>query len=224
MGIKDLIYDYSLDKEKATKVGPGCYFEAKSGGKVQVKNNYHDYEMDSYDKLYISWATNLLPDEIDYGEITNPRKNVVHYCGTISASGVCENYSTVIPFAEECQKHNIQFIHNDPWQNPLPFEEVIRRIQESALAPDIRGPEYLRTRVVTCRVFKNISYGHLGLTNSEEIYNEMDGNCIYNEDTRQLFYDGLENVDNFDLIKDGMQYVKENHTYINRAQSLLSVL
>ena len=224
VGIKDHIYDYSLDKEKATKVGPGCYFEAKTGDKVQVLNNYHDYEMDSYDKLYISWATNLLPDEIDVGDITIPRKSVVHYCGTISASGVCENYSTVIPFAEECQKHNIQFIHNDPWQNPLPFEEVIRRIQESALAPDIRGPEHLRTRVVTCRVFKNISYGHLGLTNSEEIYNEMDGNCIYNEDTRQLFYDGLENVDNFDLIKDGMQYVKENHTYINRAQSLLSVL
>ena len=74
------------------------------------------------------------------------------------------------------------------------------------------------------QVFKNISYGHLGLTNSEEIYNEMDGNCIYNPDTRQLFYDGLDNIDNFDLISKGMQYVKENHTYINRAKSILSVL
>ena len=106
----------------------------------------------------------------------------------------------------------------------MPFEEVTRRIQESVLAPDIRGPEHLRTRVVTCSVFKNISYGHLGLTNSEEIYNEMDGNCIYNPDTRQLFYDGLDNIDNFDLISKGMQYVKENHTYINRAKSILSVL
>ena len=224
VGIKDHIYDYSLDKDKATKIGAGCYFEEKSHGKVRIKNDYHDYEMDGYDKLYISWATNLLPDEIDVGNINLPRKNVVHYCGTISPSGVCENYSTVIPFVEECQKNNIQFAVNDPWQNPLPFEEVMRRIQESVLAPDIRGPEHLRTRVVTCRVFKNISYGHLGLTNSEEIYNEMDGNCIYNTDTRQLFYDGIKNMNNFDLIKDGMQYVKENHTYINRAQSILSVL
>ena len=79
------------------------------------------------------------------------------------------------------------------------------------MAPDIRGPEHLRTRVVTCRVFKNISYGHLGLTNSEEIYNEMDGNCIYNPDTRQLFYDGLENIDNFDMIRSGMQYLSLIH-------------
>ena len=50
------------------------------------------------------------------------------------------------------------------------------------------------------------------------------GNCIYNEDTKQLFYDGLDNIDNFDLITKGMQYVKENHTYINRAKTLLSVL
>ena len=99
--------------------------------------------------------------------------------------------------------------------------ELTRR---SMLGVDIRSKEHVKQRLVTCRVFKNISYGHLGLTNSEEIYNEMDGNCIYNTDTRQLFYDGIKNMNNFDLIKDGMQYVKENHTYINRVQSLLSVL
>ena len=128
-----------------------------------------------------------------------------------------------MPFVEECQKHNIQFIHNDPWQNPLPFDEVIRRIQESVMAPDIRGPEHLRTRVVTCRVFKNISYGHLGMTNSRQIYEEMDGNMVYNYDCDQLFHDGMENRKNYDLIRKGMQYVKENHTYINRAQSLLAI-
>ena len=224
VGIKDHIYDYSLDKTKTLRVGPGCYFEPKTDSAIHIKNDYHDYTMKDYDKLYISWATNLLPDQINPDNMTIPRKSVVHYCGTVSNSGVCENYSTILPFVEECNKHNIQFVVNDPWQNPLPFEEVTRRIQESVLAPDIRGPEHLRTRVVTCRVFKNISYGHLGLTNSEEIYNEMDGNCIYNEDTKQLFYDGLDNIDNFDLITKGMQYVKENHTYINRAKTLLSVL
>jgi|TARA_B100000035_G_scaffold108553_1_gene92121 hypothetical protein len=222
--IKDHVYSYSLDKEKTEKVGPGCYFEAKSSGKVHLKNDYVDYEIDSYDKLFISWATNLLPEEIDFESMFLPRKNVIHYCGTISGSGVCENYSTFLPFVEECNKHNIQVTHNDPWQNPLPFEEVMRRVQESVMAPDIRGPEHLRTRVVTCRVFKNISYGHLGVTNSEEIYNEMDGNCVYNSDTRELFYDGMSNLDNGDLILSGMKYVKENHTYINRVKSILSVL
>ena len=52
----------------------------------------------------------------------------------------------------------------------------------------------------------------------------MDGNCVYNSDTRQLFYDGMSNLDNGDLILSGMKYVKENHTYINRVKSILSVL
>ena len=58
----------------------------------------------------------------------------------------------------------------------------------------------------------------------QEIYNELDGNCILNENTEQLFYDGMTNKENYKLIKSGMTYVKENHTYINRVNSLLSVL
>ena len=83
---------------------------------------------------------------------------------------------------------------------------------------------HLKQKLLTCRVFKNISYGHLGLTNSEEIYKELDGNCVYCDDTAQLFYDGMGNRENEKLILDGMRFVKENHTYINRVNSLLSIL
>ena len=65
---------------------------------------------------------------------------------------------------------------------------------------------------------------HLGLTNSKVVYEELEGNCVYSEDTCKLFYDGMENRDNYPLIKSGMQYVKENHTYINRINSILSIL
>ena len=61
------------------------------------------------------------------------------------------------------------------------------------------------------------------MTNSEQIYEEMDGNMVYNYDTAALFHEGMENRKNYDLIRKGMQYVKENHTYINRAQSLLAI-
>ena len=43
---------------------------------------------------------------------------------------------------------------------------------------------------------QDISYGHLGLTNSEQIYQEMDGNMIYNPDPAQLFHDGMANRKN----------------------------
>ena len=102
--------------------------------------------------------------------------------------------------------------------------EVIITTQKSLLGVDIRGPQHLKQELLTCRVFKNISYGHLGLTNSKAVYEELDGNCIYNQDTRQLFHDGMNNRENYKLIRDGMNYVKENHTFINRINSLLSVL
>lgn len=224
INVKDHIYDYSVDYDNFKNVGPGCYYQEKSNTKIRLKNNYHDYVIDDYDKFYISWATNLLPHEIDFNSMYKERVNEIHYCGTISPSGVCENYSVFGPFVQECLKNNIKFIHKDPWTNPSSSEEVIKRIQQSILGIDLRGPEHVKTKIITCRVFKNISYGHLGLTNSESIYNIMDGNCIFNSDVRQLFYDGMQNKNNYDMIKKGMEYVKENHTYINRINSLLSIL
>tara|TARA_R110000868_G_scaffold409778_1_gene696008 strand:- start:2969 stop:3955 length:987 start_codon:yes stop_codon:yes gene_type:complete len=224
INFKDHIQEYSLDKDNTIKVGSSCYFEPSTNEKIHLKNDYVDYVIDDYDKIYISWATNLLPNEIDFENMNLPRENNIYLCGNLSKMGVCENYSTYEPFINECQKHGIQFHHNNSWQNPLSTEEVINRTQKSILGVDIRGPEHLRQNLIPCRVFKNISYGHLGLTNSEEIYNEMDGNCIYNSDTAQLFHDGMKEKENYDLIKKGMLYVKENHTYINRIKSMIKII
>jgi hypothetical protein len=223
VNFKDHIQEYSLDKTTATKLGPACYFVPKTSDKVRVKNDYHDYEMNDYDKLYISWATNLLPDEFEDEDLYLERENAIYYCGTISAQGVCENYSKWMPFLKACQENGIRFIHNDPWANPLSMGDVINRTQSSILGIDIRGPQHLKQGLLTCRVFKNMSYGHLGLTNSPAVYEELDGNCIYNDDTEQLFYEGMRNRENYDFIRKGMQYVKENHTYINRVNSILSI-
>ena len=221
---KDHIQEYSLNKDEVTKVGPGCYYEPATDTKVRVKNDYVDYEIDDYNKLYISWATNLLPEEINLENAHLKRVNEIHYCGSISRNGITESFSNFQPFMNECQKNNVNFIHNNPWTNPLPSKEVISRVQKSLLGVDIRGKEHIKQKLITCRVFKNISYGQLGLTNSEEIYNEMDGNCVFNPDTTQLFHDGIKNKEDYDLIKKGMMYVKENHTFFNRIESILKIV
>lgn len=221
---KDHIQEYSLDKSIATKVGPACYFVPKTSEKVKIKNDYHDYEMSDFDKLYISWATNLLPHEIDYDDMYIPREQNIYFCGTIGTSGEGENISNWKPFLAEVQKAGYGFIPNNPWANPLSDEEVIRRMRESLLGVDIRGPLHIKQGLLTCRVFKNISYGHLGVTNSEEIYNELEGKCVYNPDTAQLFHDAMAQRENAKLIEEGMKLVKENHTYVNRVNSILSIL
>lgn len=220
----DHVYRYILDKNKVEKVGPCCYFKGKEQRRVQVLNDYHQYWIEDYDKFYITWATNYLPEEFDFSDINYPRENKIYFSGNLSPYGRCENYSLFAPFIQECQTNNIEFIHNDPFSNPLPEEEVIIRTKKSILGVDIRGPEHIKNGYVPCRVFKSMSWGHLGMTNSEEVYKELEGNCIYQPDTSGLFYDSMERKDDLKFIKNGMKYIQENHTYINRIKSILSIL
>lgn len=224
VNFKDHIQNYSLDKSTATKVGPACYFEKSTNEDVIINNNYVNYSMKDFDKLYISWASNLLPNEFDFDSVNHPRKNIINYCGTISASGECENYSQFGPFINECQKNGIPFNHNDPWRNPLSSQDVIKLVRDSVIGIDLRGPKHLEQRLITCRVFKNISYGHVGVTNSLEIHEEMNGLTVYHPDPATLLYNALSKSNHKKLALESMRFVQANHTYINRINSILSIL
>lgn len=221
---KDHIQEYSIDKTSCTKLGPSCYYQPKTGKKISIKNNYVNYEIEDFDILYMGWATNLLPNEFNDDWVYLNRENTIYFCGNLSPDGVCENYSTFLPFIKECEQNGIKFYHNNPWSNPLSSNQIIELTQKSILAVDIRGPEHLKNGLLTCRISKNISYGHLGLTNSEEIFKELEGHCIYNPDTQQLFHDGMKNRKNFSFIKDCMSYIRDNHTYINRLESYFKII
>ena len=221
---KDHVYDYSLNKDKVTKVGPCCYLQEKKNRRVQVLNDYQQYWIEDYDKFYVTWATNYLPEEFDFEDIHYPRENKIYFSGNISANGRCENYSTFAPFIDECNKNGVEFIHNDPFSNPLSEEEVIIRTKKSILGVDIRGPEHIKNGYVPCRVFKSISWGHLGTTNSYEVCKELEGHCLYSPDTSLMFNDAMIKRLDYDYIKESMKYVKENHTYVNRIQSIMSLV
>lgn len=220
----DHVYNYILDKSEVEKLGPGCYFQSRESSPIRVKNDYYDYDCSDYDKLYITWATNLLPFEFSESNIFLEREPAIYFCGNLSKLGRCENFSKFKPFITECESNGIKFIHNDPFTNPLSDERVRELSIKSILGLDIRGPEHIKNGYVPCRVFKSISYGHMGMTNSSEVYKELDGNCIYESDTAKLFHTAMANRLKFSDIKSSMSYVKENHTYINRINSILSVL
>jgi len=221
---KDHVYDYTLDKSKVKKVGPCCYLQEKTDGQTRVVNDYHDYMIEDYDKFYVTWATNYLLNEFDFSDIHYPRDNKIYFCGNISNSGRCENYSVFKPFVEECQRNGIGFVHNDPFANPLDEAEVIERTKRSILGVDLRGPEHLRNGYVPCRTFKSMSWGHLGMTNSPEVFKELDEMCVFNEHPAQLLYDGLSKRVDYKFIEAGMKYVQEYHTYVNRINSILEVV
>jgi hypothetical protein len=215
----DKNYDYHLDRDSSEKIGSGTYFEKSNLG---------------YDIIYTTWATDLLPDEIDLENRFIKRDNVVNYIGTIGGGRgglfdclkAPDYYDTVpyiMPFYEACKDNGIEFRSNCPWTNPLDSATTMGLVQRSYLAPDFRHQAMLDWGYIPCRVMKNISYGQLGITNSKAVYDFFEGMVIYNSDPKQLFYDGVNKMNDYEFIKNQMMMVKENHTYINRALDIIKV-
>ena len=78
--------------------------------------------------------------------------------------------------------------------------------------------------VKSCRIFKAISYGHLGMTNSLKLANFIDDSIVCSEDIRELFLKGFGMYQNVELIQHQMQIVKDRHTFINRSKGILKLI
>lgn len=221
----DSNYNYNLvekiDKGDVEKVGVMTYYEPRNS-------------VDPIPKMYTAWATDLLPHEFNENDIYIEPENKMVFIGSIS-DGNNREYARL---SEGCRALGIQVIHRDPWKNPVSFEENRSLIQSSIIVPDIRGSgdpnkerrgdngtNHKAIGYVPCRVFKNISYGKLGATNSKRV-KEIFGDdlIIYDDDEYKLAQKAYENRNNFDLIKRQMEFVKKNHTYVNRIDDILAIL
>ena len=216
-------YVYELDKEN-TKMDIGCYYEPSTNQVIDFKNGKVSYRIDDFDKIYIGWATNLMPNEINEDDVYYPRSNKVYFLGSLSSDGKYANIPLIEEFARECQKNNIEFVVNNFSNNQLSEDDYIDLCKESLLGFDIRCQADVEWGRISCRLYKNMSYGHLGMTNCYEAYKELDEHCIYNESASQLFYDAMSKKDDFEFIKKGVNYIKEHHTYVNRVKSMMKVI
>jgi hypothetical protein len=230
--IKDCNYNYVLNKELCEKISDCTYYEKleNNGGLVKYHN---DPIPMNYECVYTCWATDLLPNEIVEDNIYANRHNKIYWFGSSNHM----NTKEIAFFAEECTQHGIEFLVNDPWQNPLPFETVQEYTMKSFMAPDFRssgdprkialgetGTCHKQNGYIACRLLKSISYGHLGITNSKHAYELLERTPIYNDDEKQLFHDALEHIKDYDLMKKQMSVVREKHTFLNRIADLLNVL
>lgn len=172
--------------------------------------------------IAIPWATDLLPHEIEVQKQrikTIKKTNAVYWVGTIG-QGWAGNMDELQPFMQACKENNINFQQR---VNVSP-EENIDLIQQSYMAPAIVGTWQEKHKYVPCRVFKNISYGHIVLTNSATAHELFEHKLIFNKDTYQLFFDAQERLANLKIedVYALMDIVKEKHTYINRIHTLLT--
>lgn len=176
------------------------------------------YEDVSGKCLYQPWATDLLPDEIDANKISQQKEDVVWWVGTIGG-GEFGNINEINPFKKACEENGIEFRLA---QNKS-AEESVALIKKSYLAPAIVGTWQHRQGYVPCRIFKNISYGKMGITNSPRVHELFDKKIIHNNDTYKLYYDAEKYIKDMsqDELYSLMDLVKEKHTYINRINEIL---
>jgi len=217
-------YIFELDKDKATKVGKACYLEESTNQVIDFKNGKVEYRIDDFDKVYICWATDLMPEEINEQDIYYPRSDTIWFLGSLSNDGKYANIPLIKEFGAECEKNGVKFAVNNFYNRQLSVEEYIQLSKESLLGPDLRCELNVEWGYIPCRVFKNMSYGHLGLTNCPETVRELEGHVKFAETPAGVFHEGMKYKDDYKFIKDGLNYIKDHHTYINRAQSLLEVV
>ena len=176
--------------------------------------------------LYMPWATDLLPYEIDEIKETlretsffDNMKSKIYWVGMVG-EGRFGNRKQIDPFITACRENGIEFIDKKP--GSITFNENVALIQQSYSAPTLAGEWQLDVGYIPCRIFKNISYGAMGVTNSRQVYELFERKIVFNTDSYQLFYDAQEHLNNFSLddLFEQMDFVRDHHTYLNRIATL----
>ena len=174
--------------------------------------------------LYMPWATDLLPHEIEVNkpQITfNKTSKKISWVGTVGG-GEFGNINEINNFKIACAENNILFSQT----GNISVAENTKLIRRSYMAPTIVGTWQHKVGYIPCRIFKNISYGQFGLTNSIRVSELFQHKIVHNNDTYQLFYDAKSKLENMQLseLHSLMDLVKEKHTYINRINTILDFI
>jgi hypothetical protein len=176
-------------------------------------------ENDGSSCLYFPWASDLLPFEINPSQAFNSQNRVSVWVGT--------DQENLTNFFNECRNNNIEINKINPWLNPVSFSENANLIKNSYISPALQSNWQVEHGYIPCRIFKNISYGHFGYTNSSVVNEIFQGELVYDSNPSLLFYKGVEEKNSSNHIEKLsflMNEVKEKHTYINRIENILSHL
>lgn len=203
--------------------------------------------IDGYHCWYTYWATDIFPKQInenirqlETGELGAKRTDEVHFVGHMEEvwvffSMICRNRG--IPF----HHHGASFSRDSPRNRSV--EENMELIQKSLIAPAFQSNHQIRHRYIPCRIFKNISYGKMGMTKSPvvvELFSKyLDGGEVSGVSGDQGEVGIIYDPDDIGLVEKGLEYertagtegakkrlkrvmeiVRDHHTFLNRLDTL----
>jgi hypothetical protein len=177
----------------------------------------------------IVWATDLLPDEIENIEpvLYDHSKPDVNFVGSVQGKNL-------VTFAHICADngknfYNLGGLTGAPQNDQVQFYDPklnIDVVRNSYISIDIRESQHIRNGYIPCRVFKNISYGCWTGSNSVKLNKFLENYLTIESDLNKLYFKLIQDSSECSeiKIKNSMNYVMREHTYINRIKSLLSIL
>jgi hypothetical protein len=173
--------------------------------------------------LFMPWGTDLLPHEIDENirqldTIVQTSPPEVNFIGMPTPP-----WNSVSHY---CNKHGIKYKQIGGFsKNNVNLNDNIQLIKRSIVAPALQEQWQIEHSYIPCRIFKNISYGKMGMTNSEAVYHLFNDNILYSSNIMELMDMGIQFESKpIEYKKEKliplMEFVRDHHTYINRIRSI----
>jgi hypothetical protein len=168
--------------------------------------------------LYQPWGTNLMPDK--FMEPVHSKLPIMFWVGSIwNDENNHGNLTEIAELRRILKKHKLIFkqLRNvSDWVNVL-------AVRHSRIAPAIGGRIQVEGNLCPCRMFKNISFGQLGISNIKK-FNEILGDTSVYEDTMEATIDRALNLDPTtykELTAAQQKIIARDHTYVSKIAKIL---
>ena len=160
-----------------------------------------------------------LPDEFKK-PISKPKSNTVIWVGSIWNNELDQgNINEIQALKYVLKKRNIKFVN----LKLLPDSIHTQMIRYSRIAPAIAGRWQAENNYLPCRMWKNISYGQLGVSNVKKFESVFQG-CSIGGDTIEELIDNTLSIapDKYrDMVLEQQEIVKK-HTFIERLTNIMT--
>ena len=191
--------------------------------------------------LHLPWATDRLPPEIEEMKawLSEPLVRRCAFVGSMNWSGPPFDMDKQWnPFIDAAEKNGIPLVqgrdrrfghmgktvaHEVSISDP---EEAVKFVASSLLAPAVQGHWQCEVGHLCDRIFKNLSYGKMGITNNPYVNKVLGEHCVFCEDTEKLFYMAMDALPSWteERAKAAMDLISKKYTYINRIAFMLKAL
>jgi hypothetical protein len=170
--------------------------------------------------LHQPWGTNLTEDQFRPPAVS--RSPFVFWVGAIWNNALGQgNLAEITELRRVLRDRSLRFVH----VKFVPDSVNIVAIRRSRVAPAIAGRWQVEENYLPCRMFKNISYGQLGLSNVPkfaEVYRgcHVDGASIAELIDNAL---SLSRSDALELIAE-QQKITRQHTYVQKVRNIFRAM